>query len=70
MGRYRTVDIEVKVDLENFTDEELIEELESRGISPKEEVRIKELYDLWRHDRHKFEDAFRKFCWSTIGRSF
>lgn len=31
---YKTVDVEVDIDLDDFSDEELLEELESRNITP------------------------------------
>jgi hypothetical protein len=62
--------VEVEVDLDEFSDEELLEELERRNIEQGSNVSIEQLYDIWRFDRHKFEDAFRTYCWDTIGRSF
>ena len=73
MGKYRTVEtyVEVEVDLEDFSDEELIEELESRNVSyHKTDVSCEQLLDAWILYRHKFEDLFREYCRDTIGKSF
>ena len=73
MGKYRTVEtyVEVEVDLEDFSDEELIEELESRNVSyHKNNVSCEQLIDAWILYRHKFEDLFREYCRDTIGKSF
>lgn len=72
MGRYRTVEtyVEVEVDLEDFSDEELIEELESRGSSYGKNVSCEQLLDAWLLYRDKFEDLFRDYCRETIGKSF
>lgn len=72
MGRYRSVEtwVEVDVDLEEFTDEELIEELESRGVSHGKKVSCEQLLDAWLLYRDKFEDLFRDYCRETIGKSF
>ena len=71
MGKYRTVEtyVEVEVDLEDFSDEELIEE--SRNVSyHKNNVSCEQLLDAWILYRHKFEDLFREYCRDTIGKSF
>lgn len=73
MGRYRTVEtyVEVEVDLEDFSDEELIQELEDRRVSyNKNNVSCEQLLDAWILYRHKFEDLFREYCRDTIGKSF
>ena len=72
MGRYRTVEtyVEVDVDLEEFSDEDLIEELESRGVSYGKNVSCEQLLDAWILYRDKFEDLFREYCRDTIGKSF
>ena len=63
--------VEVDVDLDDFTDDELLDELELRGVERNtKNVSVEELYDIWRFNRNKFEDAFRAFCRETIGRSF
>lgn len=72
MGRYRTVEtyVEVDVDLDDFSDAELIEELESRGASYGKNVSVEQLLDAWILYRDKFEDLFRDYCRETIGKSF
>jgi hypothetical protein len=73
MGRYRTVEtyVEVEVALEDFSDEELIQELEDRRVSyNKNNVSCEQLLDAWILYRHKFEDLFREYCRDTIGKSF
>ena len=72
MGRYKTVEtyVEVDIDLEDFTDEELIEELESRRASYGKNVSVEQLLDAWILYRDKFEDLFRDYCRETIGKSF
>ncbi len=72
MGRYKSVEtwVEVDVDLEEFTDEELIEELAARGVSYEKSVSCERLLDTWVLDRDKFEELFRQYCRETIGKSF
>jgi hypothetical protein len=72
MGLYRTIEVEVDVALEDFSDEELIQELEDRNVSHKNNnnVSCEQLLDAWILYRHKFEDLFREYCRDTIGKSF
>ncbi len=74
MGRYRTVEtyVEVDVDLDDFSDEELIQELEDRRVSYSQgnTVSCEQLLDAWLLYRDKFEDLFRDYCRDTIGKSF
>jgi hypothetical protein len=71
MGLYRTIEVEVDVALEHFSDEELIQELEDRRVSyNKNNVSCEQLLDAWVLYRHKFEDLFREYCRDTIGKSF
>jgi hypothetical protein len=71
MGLYRTIEVEVDVALEDFSDEELIQELEDRRVSyNKNNVSCEQLLDAWILYRHKFEDLFREYCRDTIGKSF
>ena len=74
MGRYRTVEtyVEVDVDLDDFSDEELIQELEDRKVSYLQgnNVSCEQLLDAWLLYRDKFEDLFRDYCRETIGKSF
>ena len=74
MAKYRTfyADAEVDVDLGDWDDEDLIDELTERGYSvdniiAKNEIidDIFELYQEWLHDKgdddRRFEKAMRKF---------
>lgn len=67
---------EVHIELDEFDDKELIEELVDRGyyISGKEKsgntCTVQSLYDAWVYKSGNFEDVFRQFCQQTIGRSF
>jgi hypothetical protein len=66
MSKY--VYTEVEVDLSDFSDEELTEELESRGRTGRPS--IQSLYDAWVYKTGNFEDIFREFCQANINRSF
>jgi hypothetical protein len=71
MGRYKTVEVDIDIYLEDFSDEELIQELEDRRVSyNKNNVSCEQLLDAWILYRHKFEDLFREYCRDTIGKSF
>ena len=73
MGRYKSVEtwVEVDVDLDDFSDEELIQELEDRrSYSQGNTVSCEQLLDAWILYRDKFEDLFREYCRETIGKSF
>lgn len=72
MGRYKTVEtyVEVDVDLDEFSDEELLEELMARRNEVYKSVMLEELIDTWILNRDKFEDMFRDYCRETIGKSF
>lgn len=71
MGRYKSVEtwVEVDIDLDEFTDEELIEELRSRG-GEYSDVSCEQLLDAWVFNRDKFEDLFRNYCRDVLGKSF
>ena len=73
------ISTEVDVDLEDFSDEDLIEELRERnydvtGILDLREgsgdCTIQDLYAAWVYKTGNYEDIFRKFCQENIGRSF
>jgi hypothetical protein len=67
----RDKQILVEIHLEDFSDEELIEELEFRGVTyHKGYVTCEQLLDTWLLYPDKFEDLFRKFCRENIGKSF
>jgi hypothetical protein len=65
----------VDVDLEEFDDQDLLDELEGRGYyisksSAHGSPSLESLMDAWVLDKNKFEDLFREFCRENIGRSF
>jgi hypothetical protein len=69
------VSTEVDVDLEDFSDEDLIEELRERNYCVSkgtEDCRtpLELLYEAWVYKTGDYEDLFRKFCQENIGRSF
>ena len=64
----------VDVYMDDFDDEDLIEELKDRGYYVSktfgEVTDAHSLYDAWVYKTGNFEDLFRKFCQESIGRSF
>ena len=68
------VTTEVHIELDEFDDCELIEELKDRGYYVSktfgEVANAQSLYDAWVYKTGNFEDLFRQFCQHTIGRSF
>jgi hypothetical protein len=69
MGRYKQV--EVEIDLEDFSDDELIEELEVRKVYyHRGHVTCEQLLDAWLLYPDKFQDLFRTYCRENIGKSF
>ena len=72
---YVTINTDVDVYLDDFSDEDLIEELRDRGyyVGDNEKVSntsLEELYISWTLDRDTFEDKFRAYCRENLGRSF
>jgi hypothetical protein len=69
-----SITTEVEVYMDDFDDEDLIEELTDRGYyvskSSSDIPVAQNLYDAWVYKTGNFEDLFRKFCQATIGRSF
>jgi hypothetical protein len=70
-----SITTEVDVYLEDFDDEDLIKELESRNYyvsKGTEDCRtpLELLYEAWVYKTGDYEDLFRKFCQENIGRSF
>ena len=66
---------EVHIELEDFDDEELIEELVDRGYYVNKLVEdcrtpLQLLYEAWVYKTGDYEDLFRRYCQATIGRSF
>lgn len=69
---YKEVDVEVDVDMEDFADEELIEELEERGyvIHSKKEYTsdIDYLYSTWLTcSKEMFEKQLKDFFRTNLG---
>jgi hypothetical protein len=68
------VTTEVHIELDEFDDCELIEELTDRGYyvtKSSSDIPVAQgLYDAWVYKTGNFEDLFRQFCQHTIGRSF
>jgi len=69
-----SITTEVEVYMDDFEDEDLIEELTERGYyvskSSGDIPVAQSLYDAWVYKTDNFEDLFRQFCQHTIGRSF
>jgi len=69
MGRYKTFDIDVS--LEEWDDEDLLDELRDRGIStpeePEESVAL--LREIWRLRRNgcEYDHLMDKFLSDTLG---
>lgn len=73
MSRYTTVykEVEVEVDLDDFSDEDLIEELESRGTSIGETGDSKELLEsIWLKRRlgKDYQQELDQLIYSALGR--
>jgi hypothetical protein len=74
---YRTIytEVEVDVDMDDFSDEDLLEELESRNIQPAgwdNPENTKELvYKMYEKVRlnQNIDEELREFFWRTIGRN-
>ena len=69
-----SITTEVEVYMDDFDDQDLIEELTDRGYyvskSSGDIPVAQSLYDAWVYKRGDFEELFRQFCRHTIGRSF
>ena len=75
---YKTIytEVEVEVDLDEFDDEELIEELERRNIQPSDlwlepDVTKELIYKMYEKVclNKNIDEELRDFFWRTIGRS-
>jgi hypothetical protein len=69
------VTTEVHIELDEFDDRDLIEELTDRGYYVSKGTQdcrtpLESLYDAWVYKTGNFEDLFRQFCQQSIGRSF
>lgn len=66
-----TVDVDVEVDLDDFEDEELQDELNRRrGWKFQSDTDLEDLLETWVYRRDQFEDKFRAYCREILGRSF
>jgi hypothetical protein len=69
-----SITTQVEVYMDDFDDRDLIEELTERGYYVSEssgDIPVAQsLYDAWVYKNDNFEDLFRQFCQTTIGRSF
>ena len=70
-----SITTEVEVYMDDFDDQDLIEELKDRGyyVSKRTEdcrTPLELLYEAWVYKTGDYEDLFRKFCQENIGRSF
>lgn len=69
-----SITTEVEVYMDDFDDEELLSELESRGYYVGKHASdapcVYDLYDAWVYKLGNFENLFREFCRVNIGRSF
>jgi hypothetical protein len=70
-----SITTEVEVYMDDFDDEDLIEELTGRGYYVSKGTQdcrtpLESLYDAWVYKTGNFEDLFRQFCQQSIGRSF
>lgn len=68
---YRTVSttVDVEVDLDDFEDEELQDELNRRRGWQSGTI-LEDLLETWVSRRDRFEDEFRAYCREILGRSF
>lgn len=67
----KTIYTEVEINLDEFDDDELLDELDRRrGLNQQGNPSIQELYDAWVYKTSNYEEIFRRYCQATIGRSF
>lgn len=62
-------EVEVDVDLDQFDDEELIHEMETRGLETNR-GKICELFDDLRKPNANEHELISRFIWETIGRNY
>lgn len=62
--------VDIDVELDDFDTDDLIEELENRGVQVLDDVQpdILKLYELRRHNSALFDAAFANFVYERIGR--
>lgn len=67
----RTVwtEVQVDIDMDDFDDDDLLEELELRGLNTNR-GRIYELYDELRNPGSNQQKLLADFFWETIGRTY
>jgi hypothetical protein len=65
----KDVEVEVDVELCDFEDEELLEELENRGITANENMRakIEKIWELRRNSEH-YDHILDELIYDTIGK--
>lgn len=66
---YKTISTTVDVDLDDFEDEELQDEL-NRRRGWQSDTDLEDLLETWVSRRDRFEDKFRDYCREILGRSF
>jgi hypothetical protein len=64
---YRTVEVEVDIDLADFDTEDLVEELESRGHSVDPQGLLTRIYEQ-RKMGHCYERELDDLIWQVLGR--
>ena len=70
-----SITTEVEVYMDDFDDQDLIEELTDRGYYVNKLVEdcrtpLDRLYEAWVYKTGDYEDLFRKYCQQNLGRSF
>jgi hypothetical protein len=65
----REVDVDIEVDLSEFEDTELVEELEERGILPTQQYKdqLKKIWELRRTGK-PFDHILDELIYDTIGK--
>ena len=76
--KYISTDVDIDIDLEDFSDEELLEEVENRGLDiPSSQTQfqqddILELYNamIMKLPQETIDLLWRNFFWEKIGRIY
>lgn len=68
------IDVEVDIDLDDFSDEELLEEIKERKLEANARYADNQyIRDMWysytMKNTEQFEDLLREFFWNTIGKT-
>jgi hypothetical protein len=63
------IDVDIEVDLSEFEDDELVEELEERGVLPTQhyKVQIEKIWEL-RRTGQPFDQVLDELIYDTIGK--